>query len=212
MNQSAKNLSKNLRSILLCLSCLIALSAFSCKKTDKSEGIDIFGPSDETAEAAQIVAEANKDLTKIKVLYKQSNGMLEELKNAMKENNSEQVRKISNEVVQLINDGTGSGKDAIEKIKKAQEMKINEEYSRYLSLKEDSLMGQLKAFGNYHQAALSLRDNYDPKNKLLRQKMDEEFKNHSENYRIIMKKARDDSRRANELAKEAQKAQSNEER
>jgi len=206
MNQSAKNLTKNLRSILLCLAFLIALFAFACKKADRSEGFAILGPSDETPEAAQIVAEANKDLTKIKVLFKENEGKRQELKKAMEENNTENVRKLSNEVVQLINDGTASGKNAIEKIQKAQEMEINEEYREYLRLKEESLTRELEAFANYHQAARALRDNYDPKNKVLREKIKEEFKNRSENYRIIMDKARDYSKRANELAKEAQKA------
>ncbi|MBA2737964.1 MAG: hypothetical protein H0U50_14395 [Pyrinomonadaceae bacterium] len=206
MNQSAKNLTKNLRSILLCLAFLIALFTFACKKADRSEGFAILGPSDETPEAAQIVAEANKDLTKIKVLFKENEGKREELKKAMEENNTENVRKLSNEVVQLINDGTASGKNAIEKIQKAQEMEINEEYREYLRLKEESLTRELEAFANYHQAARALRDNYDPKNKVLREKIKEEFKNRSENYRIIMEKARDYSKRANELAKEAQKA------
>ena len=209
MNLRAKNLKKNLRVVLLCCVFAFVFSAFACKKTGRSEGIGILEQSDETADAAQMVAEANKDLTKIKTLYQESDNKLEELKKAMKDNNKEQVRKISNEVINLINEGSGLGKDAIEKINKAQEMKINEEYSEYLSLKVDSLTKQLEAFANYHKAAISLRENYDPKNKLSREKINEEFKNYSENYRIIMEKARDYSKQANKLAKEAQKAKSN---
>lgn len=164
--------------------------------------------SDETAEAAQIVADANKDLTKIKVLYKNNEDKREELKKAMEANDSEKVKKISDDVVYLINDGTTSGKSAIEKIQKAQEMQINEEYREYLELKEESLTRTLEAFENYRQAARALRDNYDPKNKLLRDKIKEEFKVFSENYRKIMETARDYSNRANELAKEAAKRKS----
>ncbi len=209
MSLRAKNLPKkmrrNLRTVLLCLAFMFALFALACKKSSRSESFDILGPSDETAEAAQIIAEANKDLTKIKILYNENEGKREDLKKAMEANEIENVRKLSNEVVQLINDGTASGKSAIEKIQKAQEMEINEEYREYLRLKEESLTRQLEAFANYHQAALALRDNYDPKNKIQREKIKEEFKNRSENYRIIMEKARDYSKRANELAKEAQK-------
>ncbi len=212
MNLKAKNLPgnppKTLRIVLLCLAVMFTLSAFACKKTGKSESLDILGPSDETAEAAQLVAEANQNLTKIKVLFQESDGKLEELKKAMKENNAEQVRKISNEVIDLINSGSGLGKEAIEKIKQAQGMNINTDYGEYLSLKEDSLTRQLEAFSNYHSAARSLRENYDPKNKLLKEKINAEFKNYSENYRILMEKARDSSKRANKFAKEAQKAKS----
>ncbi len=164
--------------------------------------------SDETAEAAQIVADANKDLTKIKVLYKNNENKREELKKAMEANESEKVKKISDDLVYLINDGVSAGKSAIDKIQKAQEMQINEDYREYLNLKEQSLTRTIEAFENYRQAARALRDNYDPKNKLLREKIKEEFKMFSENYRKIMETARDYSNRANELAKEATRRQS----
>jgi hypothetical protein len=95
-----------------------------------------------------------------------------------------------------------AGKDAIEKIQQAQEMAINEDYREYLRLKEESLTRHLDAFENYRQAAIALRNNYDPKDKAMREKIKEEFKNRSENYRKIVETARDYSERANELAKE----------
>lgn len=163
--------------------------------------------SDETAEAAQIIKEANGDLGKIRTLYKNNENKREELKKAMESNNAEEVRKLSDEIVYLINDGTSAGKSAIEKIQKAKEMQINEDYREYLNLKEESLTRTLEAFENYRQAARALRDNYDPKNKVLREKIKEEFKMRSENYRKIMETARDYSNRANELAKDAAKRQ-----
>lgn len=179
-----------------------ALFGFSCKKDAGTGGISILN-TDETADAAQLVADANKDLTKIKVLYKNNEDKREELKKAMEANDAEKVRKIADDVVYLINDGTATGKGAIEKIEQAQGMQINEDYREYLNLKQESLTRTLEAFENYRQAARALRDNYDPKNKMLREKIKEEFKNFSENYRKIMETARDYSNRANELAKEA---------
>ena len=120
----------------------------------------------------------------------------------MEANDAETVRKISDDVVYLINDGMVSGKEAIEKLQQAQEMAINEDYREYLRLKEESLTRQLDAFENYRQAAIALRNNYDPKDKAIREKIKEEFKNRSENYRRIMESARDYSKRANEIAKE----------
>ena len=175
----------------------------SCEKSTSSTSLDILSSPDETAEAAQTIVEANKDLNKIKVLYKENEGKREELKKAMEANDAATVRKISDDVVYLINDGMVSGKDAIEKIQRAQEMAINEEYREYLRLKEESLTRHLDAFENYRQAAIALRNNYDPKDKAMREKIKEEFKNRSENYRKIMETARDYSKRANELAKES---------
>lgn len=181
---------------------LIAISfsliAGSCKS---SGGGGVFGPTDDTQEAVKLVDSANEDLTKIKVLYDENEGKRQELKSAMEKNDAAAAKKIADDVVYLINDGASNGNDAVKKIQKAQEMNINDDYREYLRLKEESLKLQLEAFEQYRMAARTLRDNYDPKNNTLREKVKEEFKTRSENYRTIMEKARDYSSRANELYK-----------
>ena len=178
----------------------VLVFAVSCRKTPKVENLGLLD-TDETAEAGKVVAEANKDLTKIKVLYKDNEDKREEIKKAMEANDAEKVKKLSDDVVYLINDGTDLAKGAIEKISQAQEMKINADYRDYLDLKQKSLEKELEAFENYRQAARALRDNYDPKNKELREKIKIEFKNRSDNYHRIMETARDYSNQANTLAK-----------
>ena len=202
METRAKKRSRIAAGILSCAAFFVLFFNISCEKTQNSQTLDILSSSDETAEAAQVIVEANRDLNKIKVLYKENEGKREEIKKAMEANDAEAVRKISDDVVYLINDGMVSGKDAIEKIQRAQEMAINEDYREYLRLKEESLTRQLEAFENYRQAAIALRDSYDPKDKAMREKIKELFKNRSESYRKIMESARDYSKRANELAKE----------
>jgi hypothetical protein len=192
------------------LICFLAsgLLLASCKSSSRSsDGLDILGPADETADAAKLVAEANQDLTKIKVLYKENEGKREELKKALEANEADNVKKISDDVVYLINDGAGYAKTAIDKLDEAQDLNANDDYKEYLRLKEESLKKELEAFENYRQAARSLRDNYDPKNAQLRDKVKEEFKTRTENYQKLMEKARDFSNQANELAKEALKKQ-----
>ena len=179
---------------------VLAISA--CKSSGRTESPSIFS-SDETAEAAKVVASANDDLTKIKVLYKDNENKREDLKKAMEADNAEQVKKIADEVVYLINDGFDNAKSAIDKIEQAQEMQVNDDYREYLRLKEESLKHELDAFENYRQAARTLRDNYDPKNAAMRDKVKEDFKNRVENYRKLMEEARDYSHRANEIAKDA---------
>ena len=195
------------RSAIIILTAALLWTAACRSSSRSSDGFDILGPADETANAAKLVSEANQDLTKIKVLYKQNESKREELKKALETNDAEQVKKTSDDVVYLINDGAAFGKSAIEKIEKAQELNANEDYKEYLRLKEEALKRQLEAFENYRQAARSLRDNYDPKNAQLRDKVKEEFKTRSENYQKIMEKARDFSNQANELAKDALKKQ-----
>src|SRR5205085_674932 len=196
----------NIRSVTLLL--IVSMAAgvcaglTSCKRSSGGT-VDILGPSDETSEAAQLILDANADLKKIKVLYENNEGKRDKLKKAMETNDTAKVKKIADDVVYLINDGSENGKSAVEKIEKAQELQINDDYREYLRLKEEALKRQMQAFEEYRQAARSLRDNYDPKNTQLRDKVKEEFKTRSENYQKIMEQARDYSNRANELAKDA---------
>ena len=184
---------------------LLAMTA--CKSSGRTDAPTSIFSSDETADAAKIVASANEDLTKIKVLYKDNEDKREDLKKAMETDNAEQVKKIADQVVYLINDGFDSAQSAIDKIEKAQEMQVNDDYREYLRLKEESLKHELDAFENYRQAARTLRDNYDPKNAAQRDKVKEDFKTRVENYRKLMEQARDYSNQANELAKDALRKQ-----
>jgi hypothetical protein len=186
---------------------IIALLAMTaCRSSGRADAPSIFS-SDETAEAGKVVATANDDLTKIKVLYKDNENKREDLKKAIEADNAEQVKKIADEVVDLINSGFDNAQGAIDKLEKAQEMQVNEDYREYLRLKEESLKRELEAFENYRQAARTLRDNYDPKNAAQRDKVKQDFKNRVENYRKLMEEARDYSNQANTLAKEALKKQ-----
>ena len=178
-----------------------------CRSSGGDSGFQILGPADETAEAAKIVLEANAELKKIKVLYEDNEGKRQELKEALEANKTEDVKKISDSVVQLINEGFDSGKAAVEKIQQAGDMKINEDYKEYLQLKESALMKQMEAFDQYRLAARTLRDNYDPKNASQREKVKADFTSRSENYQKIMEKARDYSNQANELYKDTLKKQ-----
>lgn len=184
---------------------LVCLVINGCRSS--GGGIEILGPVDETAEAGKIVQEANAELKKIKVLYEANEGKRQELKNALEANKTDEVKKITGEVVQLINEGFDSGKSAVDKIQQAEDMKINDDYKEYLRLKESALMKQMEAFEQYRQAARTLRDNYDPKNVSLRDKVKADFETRSENYQKIMEKARDYSNQANELYKETLKKQ-----
>ena len=202
-----KRKKKFFSSVLYCLILVVLVATVSCKRSGSSTGIDILGPTDETSDAAKLIESANEDLQKIKILYKNNEGKREELKKALEANDADKVRKISDDVVYLINDGADNGKAAVDKIEKAQEMQINDDYREYLRLKEESLKKEMDAFEEYRQAARVLRDSYDPKNTAVRDKVKDEFKNRSENYRTIMESARDYSNQANDLAKEALKKQ-----
>ena len=177
-----------------------------CRTSGGPGGFEILS-SDETPEAARLVQEANADLKKIKVLYDDNETKRQELKNALESDNKEEVKKISNNVVLIIDEGFDFGKSAVEKIQQAEDMKINDDYKEYLRLKEAALLKQMEAFEHYRQAARTLRDNYDPKNTQQRNKVKADFDQRTENYRKLMEKARDHSNHANELYKETLRKQ-----
>jgi hypothetical protein len=194
---------------LMILSFLIAITVvFSggCRTSGNSGGFEILS-SDETPEAARLVQEANADLKKIRVLYDDNENKRQELKNALESDNKEEVKKISNSVVQIIDEGFDFGKSAVEKIQQAEDMKVNDDYKEYLRLKEAALLKQMEAFEQYRQAARTLRDNYDPKNTQQRDKVKADFDQRSDNYQKLMEKARDYSNQANELYKDSLRKQ-----
>lgn len=163
----------------------------------------MFGPPDQTDEAVALINEANVELKKIKILYNENEEKREDLKKAMTADDPATVRKIADDVVKVINEGSSLVDDAIAKIEQADELNINADFKEYLRLKSETLKKQKEAFEEYRQAARSLRDNYDPKDKEVRERVKAEFKQRSENYQALMEKARDRSSEANELAKEA---------
>ncbi len=176
----------------------------------KSSGGGLLGPVDETDAAGEKIKLANVELTKIKELYLQNEGDEEnagkrqELLKALDSNNKEQVRKVTGEIILLIDEGTEHGRNAIDMIQQARDMQINADYQEYLRLKEESLKKQLEAFAKYRLAAISLRDNYDPQNTGNKDRVTAIFEEQSKSYREIMEKARDNSSQANELYREVQ--------
>ena len=195
MRKDRQNL---LNILLICL--LLCFFILACSNGEPSESL-IF--SDDTTAAAQLVVDANADLNKIKIVYKENEAKREELKEAMKDNDVEKVKAISNELNYLIIDGMALGESAINKIAQAQEMSINPDFKEYLHLKELSLRKQMDAFENYRQAARFLRDGYDPKDEKQRESIKKEFAVRDENFHKIMETAREYSKQANELAKES---------
>jgi hypothetical protein len=203
MNTFARTLAQTTLAALV-LAC--AAAAVGCKS---SGGRGVFGPSDETEKAVKLVDEANTELTKIKALYLENEGDEEregkrtQLEQAMQAGDPERVRKITSEIIDLINEGTNHGRTAIDKISEARDLNIHADYKEYLRLKEEALRRQIEAFAHYRQLAQSLRDNFDPKNAQARDKVRADFDQRTEKYREIMEKARDLSSHANELFKES---------
>lgn len=178
----------------------MALAMFGISACKSSAGL--IAPADETMKAGEIIESANVDLKQIKILYDKNENKRQQIKDALAAGDAVTVRKLSDDVVYLINDGAALGKKALDKIEQARALNINEDYADYLRMKWEALNKQLEAFEEYRQAARKLRDQYDPKNTQVRAAVEAEFKKRSEAYQRLMEQARDQSTQANELAKE----------
>jgi hypothetical protein len=185
--------------------CLILFSS-ACLNSGNSNssagggGLDVFGLTDQTAEADRLVAEANDELRKIRAMYKQNQDKVGQLKTAMEEKRVEDVKAIANELVYLINEGSLLGESAIAKIEQARAMNINETFKEYLRLKEESLRAQRDAFEYRHRFARLLRDEFGTKDKFEVDKVTTAFQDMEENFQKKWEEARQLSGQANQLA------------
>lgn len=191
------------RLLVLVLSCLSILQLSCSSRNDR-----FFTLLDETDDAAKLVQEANEDLKQIKRMYKENEGKIEQIKQAMKDNRTDEVKKIADDLVYIINDGMALGESALKKINRASEMNINKTYKDYLQLKRESLQKQLEAFEYRRQAAVLLRDSFGTKDKFEIEKAKSDFRQKEENFRREMEIARQLSAEANQLAKEVIQNQS----
>ena len=201
--EDQREIKKGFSSCLFCLSLLIFLFS-ACQKNNNSDssGIDVFGLTDQTAEAGAVIQDANEDLKKNRKMYKENQSRIDELKTAMNDKKIDEVKKIADELVYIINDGFVLGESAISKIEKAEALNTNDKYKEYLQLKKGSLKKQLDAFEFRRQAAQLLRDAFGNKDKLEIEKAKSEFREKEENFQKYMEIAREMSGEANQLAKE----------
>jgi hypothetical protein len=193
------------RDFLTILFIFLLLSA-GCRKsesTSSDSSILDLGLSDQTKEAADLVIDANTDLKKIKVMYKDNEASKKELLEAMNNKEIDKVKKIADGLVIEINDGMNLGESAISKIEKAQELKINETFKEYLLLKEQSLRKQLEAFKFRFEAAKFLRDNFGGRDKEEIEKAKATLKEQDENFQKYMEVGKELSVKANKLAKDS---------
>jgi hypothetical protein len=181
---------------------LIFFAACSSKENPSSQSGSIFS-TDETAAAGETVKEANEILKQIKQRFKDNEPRLDELQNALKEKNAEKVRSISDQLVTEINAGTEAGEEAINKLRTAKDKNINSDYKDYLDLKILALEKYVEAFEERRQAAILLRDGYDPKYAAKRDQVVAAFKEREDKFKQIIGDAQKLSEQANHLAIES---------
>lgn len=178
---------------------LLLLSACE-KENNSSSSILAF---DETDQAREKIIEANGDLKQIRLRFQENEKRLLELNTAIREKEETKVKELCDKLINEIDLGSEAGREAINKIKVAREMNIHEDFKQYLGLKIECLEKYIEAYAQRREAAILLRNSYDPKNLDKRDKFLAEYKEKEEKFKEIFEEARKSSQLANELATES---------
>ncbi|MEZ5346417.1 MAG: hypothetical protein R2681_12780 [Pyrinomonadaceae bacterium] len=190
---------------LLLVLAFLALTAQSCGLSEDSPSpLDVF-EADDTEAAIELIDEANRNLKSIRVLYNQNNSKVDELTKALQAQDIEKVRKLTDDLSLIINDGYVFAESAKEKIGKAQTLNINADWKDYLRLKEMSLDMQIKAFDFRRESAKLFRDKFGGADKLQMAQAADTFKKNEENFAKYIAQAEELNKQADELAKDVEK-------
>lgn len=179
-----------------------------CRKDENSSssdssGIDILGTSDQTKEAVDLIDSANKDLKRIKEIYKANENGVQLLTEAMNQKDEAKVTQIADDLVTRINEGMNLATKAIDKIEEVQSLNVNDTFKEYLRLKEQALKKQLEAFDLRRQAGVKIVEAYGEKDKLKISLTKAELTEREEKFKVLMSEARDLSTQANKIYKES---------
>ena len=182
-----------------------ALVSLSCGLTEKSGGgFEVFD-SDDTVEAIKLIEEANGNLKSIRALYKRNESKVGELTAALEKEDVAKVKRLTDDLSMIINDGYLFAESAKEKIAKAQELNINQDWKEYLRIKELSLEMQIKAFDFRKESAKLFRDKFGGEDKAQMTRAAQTFKKNEENFKKYMAEAAKRNKEADDLAKEVDK-------
>jgi len=188
--------------ILLLLVLVMSVFAGACEDsgTTQSPGILSFG--DDQEEAIKEIEGANTELKRIRILYRENNAKMEELKKALKASDVPKVKRLADDLLLVIADGYAFAELAMEKLDTAQRLDINEDFKYYLRLKEESLNLQLKAFDFRRQSAQLFRDKFGVDDKNSMSDAAKKFTENEKNFEKKMAEAKKASDEADKHYKE----------
>ncbi len=185
--------------LLLFIGCtlFVCLGLNACKS---GGGSGIF-EKDDTEEAINLIGDANLNLKRIRILYRDNKSKIGDLKAALKLRDAKKVRKLADDLSFTISYGHSFAESARENIEKAQELNINDDWKEYLRLKESSLEKQVEAFEFRQKSAKLFHDKFGSDDKLQMAKAAEIFKGNERKFAKLMEDAGKLSKEADDLAK-----------
>jgi hypothetical protein len=173
-----------------------------CNFGSRSSGTgEELGSDADREQAFRLIEDANENIKSIKVLYRNNNQKVDQLETALKAGDLKKVKELADELSLAINDGYLFADSIIDKIEKAQALDINPTWKRYLSLKQESLELQIRAFDYRRNSAVLFRDKAGSEDPATLKLARDTFKTNEENFKKYMADAEKVSKEADELRK-----------
>lgn len=179
---------------------LSALLFASCGiGSNRSRTGEELGTEADRQKAFQLIDDANEKIKNIKKLYLYNNSKIGELEQALKAGDLKRVKELADELSLAIDQGYLFGIDVMDKIEEAQSLDINSTWKRYLSLKEESLELQVRAFDYRKNSAQLFRDKIGTEDQATLKLARDTFRKNEEGFKKYMAEAEKVSKEADEL-------------
>lgn len=197
-----KTPNRTTRFLLTSVAVLAAGLSLSCGLgSNRSRTGQELGSDAERQKAFELIEDANQNIKSIKVLYRNNNSKIKELEEALKAGDLKRVKELADELSLAINDGYLFADSILSKIEEAQTLDINPTWKRYLSLKQESLELQIRAFDYRKSSAELFRDKIGTEDQATLKLARDTFKKNEEGFKKYMDEAEKVSNEADELRK-----------
>jgi tetratricopeptide (TPR) repeat protein len=151
-------------------------------------------------EANKLVQSAADDLEEIDKIDQEASDKQDQLNDAQKDKNVDEVKRIIGELIGDIDRGLERGNSAVDKIDRASKLTTNDKRKEFLTLKAQAFSKDIDAFKSLREAAVIARDNYTANG--LPEDKRKEYVNKVNAYKKMRQEARDIHRKADDIARQ----------
>jgi hypothetical protein len=202
MRHSLNNMPFRLRPLLsACVVCFIWIHASNCNSIAVAVPRSYSAQDDAVTAVNKLAAGANDDLNELDNIWDKQEKQVDKLKKADIEGDSVIIKSLLKELIEMLDEARQFGQSAVAKLEQAVKLNVNDEYKIYLRLKTQAVRKQLEALMERQDAARLMRYNYGGADKERESRIKDEFKKKSENYKRLLREAKELGHQADEIAR-----------
>lgn len=196
MTRSSSNIKIAFPAALILAAALFSSCGFGGNRSRSGEEL---GSTADREKAFKLIEDANDKIKSIKKLYLYNNSKVKDVEAALKAGDLKKVRLLTDELSVAIDQGYLFAVDIMDKIEQAQNLDINPTWKRYLSLKQESLELEIKAFDYRKNSAELFRDKIGSEDEATLKLARDTFKKNEEGFKKYMSEAEKVSKEADDL-------------